>query len=77
MVHRDSKENNVNDVTAKPEYYVFDTRTNAVFKFRRMNKYILLQTIPASALIKVSIEDFDEFFEGTPEPIPPLLVRLK
>lgn len=47
------------------EYFAYDTRTNNVFKFRRMNKYILLQTLPFGTFMKVSLEEFDQFFEGT------------
>lgn len=59
------------------EYLAYDTRTNVVYRFRRMNKYILLKTIPFGKLIKISNEDFDEFFEGTPEPVEPLITRIK
>ena len=62
---------------SKPEYYAYDIRTDVIFKFRRMNKYVLLQTIPLGAFMKISLEDFDEYFEGTPEPLGPLILRIR
>ncbi len=65
---------------AKPdpeEYFAFDMRTNVVFKFRRMNKYVLLQTIPFGVFMKVGLDEFDEFFEGTPNPIDPHELRIR
>ncbi len=62
---------------SKPDYYAYDIRTDVIFKFRRMNKYVLLQTIPLGAFMKISLEDFDLFFEGTPEPMGPLIQRLR
>jgi hypothetical protein len=64
-------------VRSDEEYFAYDTRTNNIFKFRRMNKYVLIQMIPFGSFLKVSLEEFDEFFEGTPEPIPPFIVRVQ
>lgn len=61
----------------RKENYAYDTRTMEVYLFRRLNSYVLLRTIPFNTFVKVSLEDFDSFFEGTPEPVPPLVVRTK
>lgn len=55
----------------KIEHYAYDTRNNRVFKFRRMNKHVLLQW--EGILMRITSEEFDEFFEGTPPPLEPLL----
>lgn len=90
LVHRNEKEDQVNDELAEAgsmeseqssdfeiEHLAYDRRTDTVFKFRRMGKYVILQTIPFGALMKVSNEEFDDFFEGTPAPIGPLITRIR
>lgn len=56
-----------------PESFVYDTRTNKVFTFRRLNKYVLLRDPLFRTFTKVRPEEFDKNFEGTPPPIKPLL----
>ena len=73
----ESETSSPSDRELQIEHLAYDTRNNMVFKFRRMGKYVLLQTIPFGALMKISPEEFDEFFEGTPEPIGPLLTRVR
>lgn len=59
------------------EYLAYDVRSGIIFRFRRLNKYVILKSIPFGTLRKISFEDFDEFFEGIPEPIGPLITRIR
>lgn len=66
-----------NSLSNQEDYYAYDVRTDMVFKFKRMNKYILLQTIPMGTFMKISLEEFDAYFEGTPPPMAPFLMRTR
>jgi hypothetical protein len=53
----------------KDTNFAWDTRTNKVYEFRRLQKYVLLKD-SFGVFLKIPVKEFDANFEGTPPPLP-------